>query len=167
MPLPTIHDPRQLIPYLKRWQRQLAPSVQRAIPPRVPFNFRATSGAVGTTQIVLDWEQVKGADGYEIQYSPSGDFSNAVSISVQNERQVSYVDDIGTTAVLRYYRIRATAGTHDHKQQGKSRWSAPISVTSGAGSTTYDEQSSEDWADPFGWDNYQSGAYYYGGDPNE
>ena len=137
--LPTITSLELLIPNLKIWQHALAPTVNIPPTPRPPFNFRAVGGAVGATGVTLQWEIVQGADGYQIQSSNTGDFSNASIIATTHElAATSWFDSTISTGVKRYYRIRATSGTTNQPQTIFGQWSAPISNSSGSNTTVYD-----------------------------
>jgi hypothetical protein len=140
--LPIISSLEQLLPTLKIWQQTLNPLTNTPVPPRPPFNLRATGGASGATGITLNWELVTGADGYEIQSSSTGDFSNASIIAtLTNIASTSWFDSTTVTSVKKYYRIRATIGTTNAPHSIKGAWSASISNTSGSGTTTYDQTS--------------------------
>jgi hypothetical protein len=135
--LPNINTLEEAIPTLKVWQQTLNQVVSSPPPPRTPFNFQAQEGATGVTGIALSWELVRGADGYEIQMSTTGDFSTASIIATLTSAVANtYFDNTISTSVKRYYRIRATAGTANSPHSVKGIWSAPISQTSGSGTTT-------------------------------
>lgn len=140
--LPSINSLQQLLPTLKIWQQTINPSVNAPTPPRTPFNFRAIGGASGATGVTLNWELVRGADGYQVQSSPTGDFSNASIVATLNSAAaISWFDSTIASGVKRYYRIRATTGTVNQPQSVFGVWSAPISSTSGNGTTSYDQTS--------------------------
>ena len=116
-----------------------------------------TGGATGATGITLTWDVVKGSDGYEIQASPTGDFSNASIIaSITGQVGTSFFDSTTTTGVTRYYRIRATAGTQSQPHSIKGIWSSPISVASGSGATTYGNSSGSSGSS--GWNRPRNGG---------
>jgi len=136
--LPTITTLQALLPSLKIWQQKIQPVLGNVPTPRCPFNFRATGGPTGTTFVVLNWEEVSGTDGYEIQASSTGDFSTATTIATfKSPVATSWVDTTITTGVQRWYRIRSTAGTLAKPQSVFSVWSAPITSTSGNNTTSY------------------------------
>jgi len=136
--LPTITTLQALLPSLKIWQQKIQPALGNVPVPRCPFNFRASGGPTGTTFVVLNWEQVSGTDGYEIQASSTGDFSTATTIATfKSPVATAYVDSTVTTGVQKWYRIRSTAGTLAKPQSVTSVWSAPVSNTSGSGTTSY------------------------------
>lgn len=140
--LPSINSLEHAIPTLKIWQQRLNTLTRAPVPLRTPFNFRAAGGTTGATGITLSWEVVKGSDGYEVQSSPTGDFSNAPIIAtLTSQVATSFFDSTGATAVKRYYRIRTTTGTNSAPRTVKSQWTAPINATSGSGVTTYDSTS--------------------------
>lgn len=140
--LPGINSLQELLPTLKIWQQRMNTVIDTPVAPRSPFNFQAVGGVVGATGITLSWEIVKGADGYEIQSSPTGDFSTAPIIAaLTSPVATSWFDSTITTGVKRYYRIRSTVGTTNAPHTIKGQWTAPIFVTSGSGTTTYDQTS--------------------------
>lgn len=140
--LPTITTLESAIPYLKIWQQRLNPLLNVALPVRCPFNFNVT-GATGTSGLTLNWESVKGADGYRIYFSTTGDFSSSTLLTViTNAAQTSFYDNMGASGVKRWYRISATSGTVTAPQSFESVLSAPISASSGTAGTTYDNTSS-------------------------
>ena len=61
----------QLLPLLK-------PIAILPPPPRAPFNLRVLGGS---SEYRLSWEDIPGADGYELQMSTNGDFPSATTIS--------------------------------------------------------------------------------------
>ena len=142
MSLPTITSLEQMLPALKIWQQKLNSVLNSPVAPHAPFNFAASGGATGATGITLSWAIVKGADGYELQFSTNGNFSTAAIIGILGRIDAtSFFDSTTVTSVKRYYRVRATAGTKNQPHSVKGAWSAPISVTSGSGATTYDSTS--------------------------
>ena len=80
-----------------------------AILPRAPFNLRALGGSSGNT---LSWEDILRADGYELQMSANGDFSQATTVYSGNA--TSFSDVHITTGTLRWYRIRSYANTRQN-----------------------------------------------------
>jgi hypothetical protein len=143
MSLPTINSLESLLPMLKIWQQTINPAISVPPIPRSPFNFRAMGGATGTIGIALSWEQVAGADGYQIQSSPTGDFSTApIVATLSSISATSFFDNTIVTGVKRWYRIRSTSGTIANPQSVQGTWTAPIYATSGSGTTTYDTVSS-------------------------
>lgn len=148
--LPTINSLDQAVSQLKVWQQSLNQVVSIPKAPRTPFNFQAAGAAAGVTGIPLSWEQVSGADGYEIQMSQTGDFSSAgIIATLPSPAATSYFDNTISTGAKRYYRIRATSGTTNQPQSVKGIWSAPITQTSGSPTTTYDTSSATSGA--AGW----------------
>jgi len=140
--LPTITGPGNLYSNLKLWQQTINPVVNAPRPPRSPFNFSAKSVAA-TTGILLSWELVKGADGYKIYFSDNGDFSSHSQLLIQitNVAQTNYFDNIGVTGQKRWYRISATTGTANAPQSVEGTQSAPISNSTGSGTTSQDNTS--------------------------
>jgi len=150
--LPVINSLEQLLPSLKVWQQALNPTLNLPVAPRTPFNLRATGGAAGATGITLNWDIVKGADGYEIQSSSNGDFSTAAIVAtLTNGAATSWFDNTQVTSVKRWYRIRATNGTTQSPHYVKGPWSAPINNTSGSATTVYDQTSGTSGASQNGW----------------
>src|ERR1700734_3330192 len=101
MPIRTVvhNHLAQLLPVLK-------PISVQPLPPRTPFNLRVTGGSAGNA---LSWETVPGADGYEIQMSPNGDFSQATTVYSGNA--TAFTDVHITTGTTRWYRARGYAKT--------------------------------------------------------
>lgn len=155
MSLPTINTLDRAVSQLKVWQQSLNPVLATPKAARTPFNFQAAGGATGVLGITLSWEAVPGADGYEVQMSPTGDFSTAVTIvNLTSAAATSFYDNTATSAVKRYYRIRSTSGTTSQPHSVPGIWSAPISQTSGSGNTTHDTVSfssgNQGWNGPRG-----------------
>jgi hypothetical protein len=137
MALPTITSLHQILSGLKQWQQQLNPSVSLPVEPRAPWNLRITGG---TSTNALSWEKVPGAQGYEVQVSANGDFSNAPILTTPSDSSAtSHADNTITNGVKRWYRIRTTTGTANQPGLLKSLWSAPVISTSGSGTTIYDQ----------------------------
>lgn len=142
MSVPAITSLNDIVSKLNLWRQQINPLVSQPILPRSPFNFQAQGGIAGTTGILLGWDQVPHADGYEIQSSPTGDFSTVgVSVVIDNGAQTSYFDSLGVASTKRYYKIRATGGTVAQPHTIKGTLTAAISATSGSGTTSYDNTS--------------------------
>lgn len=139
--LPTITNLSNAVQYLKIWQQQLNPVVSSPKPPRSPFNL-VTKSVAGTTGIALSWETVRGADGYVIYYSDTGDFSaNNVLTKITNPAQKGFFDDLNASGKTRYYKIASTAGTQNAPQSVLGNTSAPISATTGVTATSSDTTS--------------------------
>lgn len=117
---------QQLLPQLKR-------NAVQPVPPRTPRNLRSTGVASGNA---VSWETVPGADGYELQMTPNGDFSTAAT--VQSGAPTTY-NDIVPAGTKRWYRVRPTAGTPSQPGIIKGNWSAPIISVGNSGATTYDQ----------------------------
>jgi len=138
--LPTITAMEQLLPALKIWQQQLNPVVNSPVAPHAPFNVAAAGGAAGATGITITWGVLPGVDGYEVQMSPNGDFTNATVIAtLTNLAATSTFDSTVVTGVKRWYRVRGTAGTRNQPHTVKGIWSAPVAATSGSGLVTHDQ----------------------------
>jgi hypothetical protein len=150
--LPQINSLEELLPALKIWQQTLNPVISTPPIPRSPFNFHATGGAAGAIGITLNWEQVSGADGYQIQSSTTGDFSTApIVATLSSISATSFFDNTVVTGVKKYYRIRSTSGTLSNPQSVQGVWTSPISASSGSGTTVYDQVSNSSGTN--GWNN--------------
>jgi hypothetical protein len=127
--LPTIRRREDLIPYLKRWERAVAPLLRAPRPAKVPWNLRVTSKRNG---ILIEWDAIVGADGYEVQRSDDGSFtdSGTITIPITNRLQNSHFDALGGVSVARTYRIRSTAGTDSRPYSVKGVWSFSVTETS-------------------------------------
>lgn len=106
--LPTIRHASQLVPYLKRWQKIIDPSLARPVKLKSPWRFRATRKRGGN---LLQWATVTGADGYEILRSDTPDFSSPLVIPIRSGVQNAYFDPVGGSPETKSYKIRATSGT--------------------------------------------------------
>lgn len=118
--LPTPTSIQDVPRILKKWQTQLNPLLTKVKTPHAPFNFQAASARGG---IQLSWKSIPGtdADGYQIQRSDSGDFSNPTVFTVAGANQATFFDSLGGTAggtgsITKWYRIRATNGTQANPQ---------------------------------------------------
>jgi hypothetical protein len=157
MALPPVSSMGSFVSTLKIWQQKLNPGLISPPQPRTPFNFRASGGPTGANAILLNWEQVRGADGYQIQMSTTPDFSNATIVAtLRSPVATAWVDVTDTTGAQRWYRIRSTAGTVRRRQSVVGIWSAPVSSTSGNNSTTYDQTSGS--SGPGGWNRPTAGS---------
>lgn len=119
------------IPQLIQWQQNLKQNLIVPLPAPVPANFTVKSQQGGN---YLSWTQMKGADGYEIDKSVTGDFATVLqTISITGGQNVAFFDPIqtasGATPTKYYYRIRSTAGTSTQPQISKGKSSAVISAT--------------------------------------
>lgn len=131
MALPTITDASQLPQYLKVWQTELAPLLKKALVPRIPWNFAITSKQGGN---YATWQGVAEADGYILDISTTGDFSTgAITVPLLGQNNTAYFDNVptagGAAPAIRYYRVRATAGTTANPQSVSGRPSQVISST--------------------------------------
>lgn len=127
MPIPSVARAHlaQLLPVLK-------PIAVRPVPPRTPWNFRATANSSGNA---LSWESVPGADGYELQMTTNGDFSTASTVFAG--AATTFTDAVAS-GTKRWYRVRPFARTRQDEIV-PGTWSAPLISTSGSGTTTYDQ----------------------------
>lgn len=129
----------QLLPVLQSWRTTLTPVVNQPQQVRPPFNLNAHA-ASGTFGIVLNWEQVRGADGYVIYYSDNGNFAgDSTLVTLKSAVCTSYFDNLNATGVNRWYRIASTSGTPSQPQSVIGQMSAAIQATSGSGQTSYDQ----------------------------
>jgi hypothetical protein len=145
--IPTITDTRQLARYLKNWERGITPSLQVARTPKIPWNLKAEGKTNG---ILLTWNTVPGADGYEILRSANADpdFStttNITIIAVRQAQQDSYFDDLGAASVKRHYKIRATAGTISKPYSVAGPFSGIVTETSDSGTSDSDTTISDEF----------------------
>jgi hypothetical protein len=136
--LPTITTPNQVLPALKIWQQKLAVTLQKPQLVRPPWNLQASS-ITGSNSILLGWDAVKGADGYVIYGSSSGDFSsdNQVLKVQRSPVAVSWVDTLPATGITRYYRVASTSGTVADPQSAISSPSAAVKISSGTNGPIY------------------------------
>jgi|SRR6516164_5261516 hypothetical protein len=135
--LPTITTLEQLLPAIKVWQQKLNTVLEKGRVLRPPFNLRASS-VTGARAILLEWEVVPGADGYEISVSSNGDFSDEQVLQVQTSPlATSYVHSLSASGITQYYRVSATSGTVANPQSVIGAPSAPVSIASGHNGTVF------------------------------
>ena len=150
--LPTINTREQLLPYLKQWSRSLAPLLRRPTTPQAPWRFRVTNQRGG---LLLEWDTVSEADGYELLKSSTPDLSVPEIISLNSAQANSYFDPVSGSGAgvtgTRYYKLRATAGTETNPHSVKGLLTGIVSATSidpadtaTAGGTTFDTTTSDD-----------------------
>lgn len=113
--IPLISNQSQLQQYLQTWRAHVSKNLQRPPAPIIPWNFNATNMRGG---IMLTWSPTPGADGYEVLRTDNGDFSgspgsNLTVTPIRDPKASSYFDSLGGTATKKWYKIRATSGTHD------------------------------------------------------
>ncbi len=125
--LPVITTQEGLLLYLKQFERKLNPLLARARTPKSVWNFKVTTKRGG---LLLEWDILSGADGYEIQSSVNADFASPVVIPLRNSQQNSYFDALGGGPTTRFYKIRATAGTIRTPHTVKGKLSGIVSGTS-------------------------------------
>lgn len=131
MSLPVITDQSQLVPMLNNWNKQLSSLAKKPPAPRVPWNFSVVNKQGGN---YLTWQGVKEADGYMVDISTNGDFSTGVqTVPLLGQTNTAYFDNVptsgGATPALRYYRVRATAGTSSNPQAVSGKATQVISST--------------------------------------
>src|SRR5215469_7680005 len=137
--LPNITSPEALLPALKQWQQKLNGVVNKPRPARPPYNTRVSSIS-GSTSILIEWEPVRGADGYQVFSSPTGDFSNRqILATLTSPTATSFVHDLGATGKPQFYAVASTSGTVSQPQSVLGKLSAAITNTSGSGTTVYDQ----------------------------
>lgn len=127
--LPTISNPSEQQDFQKNQQIALLPSVNLPPTPQAPWNFKGTParGAINFT-----WASVKGADGYELFHSDTGDFSpgNYHTHSLAGQTQVELLHPMGGAPATGYFKLRATAGTASNPNAVKGVFTGAIKVTS-------------------------------------
>jgi len=146
--IPVLTD----FPGLAQWRQALQNSVKSVATPKIPWNFAVQNKQGGN---YLTWQSVSGADGYIVDVSTSGDFSSGTtSVTLQGNANTAYFDTVptaqGATPALRYYRVRATAGTTNQPQsvQGVasgvvSSQAIPPNDTTTASTTTLDTSTTD------------------------
>lgn len=113
-PIPVLNS----LPGIEEWRQSLKQTVKNVSTPKVPWNFTVSSKQGGN---YLSWQIVVGADGYIVEISSTGDFSTGVDAKqLPGNENISYFDTVptsgGATPSIRYYRVRATAGTVNRPQ---------------------------------------------------
>lgn len=119
------------IPALAQWQAGLRQTLKTAIAPPVVANFSVASKQGGN---YLTWAVMKAADGYQVEISSAGDFSTLLtSIQLPGNSSTAYFDTVPTSAggapAIRYYRVRATAGTTKAPQSVLGKPTSVLSST--------------------------------------
>jgi hypothetical protein len=127
MAIPIIN----IVPGLTQWRQVLNKSVKSVPSPKVPWNFQVANKQGGN---YLTWQTVSGADGYIVEISTNGDFSTGVDAKqLPGNNNISYFDTVptssGASPAIRYYRVRATAGTTNQPQSVQGNASGAISST--------------------------------------
>ena len=132
--LPTPTSIQDVPRILKKWQTQLNPLLSQVKTPHAPYNFQATRARGG---IQLSWKTIAGtdADGYQIQRSDDGNFSNPTIFTIAGANQGTFLDSLGGTAggtgpITKFYRIRATNGTQANPQSVFGVLSGTITTSS-------------------------------------
>lgn len=111
--IPTLTNFSELQQYLATTRVGLGQVLRKPSPPNVVFNLAVSSQQGGN---YLTWSQTKGADGYIVEISTNGDFSDILtSTSLDGIDATAYFDAVptatGSAPPKRYYRVRATSGT--------------------------------------------------------
>ena len=135
--LPNISNLQQLLPSLKIWQQRLNRTIQKPQAPRAPFNLKASS-MTGATAVLLEWEPVRGADGYIVYSSDVGDFSDGRVAKVQaNPMATTWTDNLVIAGKTRFYRVSATSGTIANPRSVVGNPSVVVSIASGHNAPLY------------------------------
>lgn len=113
--LPLINNQSSLMQTLATWRKHIGKNLQRPPAPAIPWNFSVTNARGGNQ---LNWSTVPRSDGFEILRSDNGDFSggpgsNLTLIAVRDALATKYFDPLGGPPTKKWYKIRATSGTHD------------------------------------------------------
>lgn len=128
--LPPITNDAQIIQVLNTWRNKLSGQLKKTTTPAIPWNFSLATKQGGN---LISWTAVKGADGYELNISITGDFTDAQVINMPSGLQENYFDSAGVTGgatpTKRFYKIRATAGTNSQPQSVKGPFSGAVSGT--------------------------------------
>lgn len=106
------------IPGIQQWQQVLKTVNASPQTPKIPWQFKVKNQQGGN---YLTWQAVTGADGYIVDISANGDFSTTLSSkNLLGNNNITLFDSIptsnGATPAIRYYRVRATAGTVSQPQ---------------------------------------------------
>jgi len=125
--IPTITT----IPGLAQWQAGLRQTLFSPTSPPIPANFAVASKQGGN---YLTWSAVKGADGYQVEISSTGDFSVLLTAHLlPGNNANAHFDTVptstGTAPTVRYYRVRATAGTVKNPQNVLGKPTSVLSST--------------------------------------
>lgn len=125
--IPTINS----LPGLELWRKALNDRITTVLTPKVPWNFKVSNKQGGN---YLTWDVVKGADGYIVSISLTGDFSTGVDEhKLPGNQAISFFDSAptsgGAAPAIRYYTVTATAGTVSNPQSVRGIASGVISST--------------------------------------
>jgi len=126
-PIPVLNS----LPGVEEWRQSLKQTVKTVATPKVPWNFVVSNKQGGN---YLTWQIVEGADGYIVEISTTGDFSTGIDAKqLPGNENISYFDTVptsgGATPPIRYYRVRATAGTVNQPQSVQGIATGVISST--------------------------------------
>jgi len=126
-PIPVLTS----FPGIEEWRQSLKQTVKTVATPKVPWNFAVANKQGGN---YLTWQLVEGADGYIVEISTTGDFSTGVDAKqLPGNENISYFDTVptsgGAAPPIRYYRVRATAGTVNQPQSVQGIATGVISST--------------------------------------
>ena len=124
--LPAASSYQALLQTLQTWRTTLGQVLNSASVPSIPWNFRLTQIRGG---LQLDWAAVKGADGYQLLRSATGDMSSPTVIVLGSPQQTTYVDTFANPTKM-YYKIQATAGTQSQPHSVIGNPSGVVSGTS-------------------------------------
>ena len=96
---------------------QMVPAPPPLVAPDAPTGL-AVSGATDTT-ITWGWDEVMGADGYQVQFNTAGDFAG---VDAMNVSETSHTQTDLTAGMEGHLRVRATLGSGDRMVM--SEWTA-------------------------------------------
>lgn len=118
-------------PGLAQWQAGLRQTLLSPVSPPIPANFVVASKQGGN---YLTWSAVKGADGYQVEVSSAGDFSTILTAHLlPGNAATAHFDTVPTSSgvapAIRYYRVKATAGTIKNPQSITGKPTSVLSST--------------------------------------
>ena len=106
---------------IKTYRCSCGETITETIPKLVLSNTTLKKPTAKGKNISIKWNRVKGASGYEIEYSTSKYFYNSKSITVDNPRKITY--KIKKLKKNKKYYIRARAYVTDGTNFVYSKWS--------------------------------------------
>lgn len=119
------------LPGIEEWRQALNKRLKVPLTPKVPWNFKVSNKQGGN---YLTWDTVKGADGYIVSISLTGDFSTGVDEhKLPGNQAVSFFDSVptsgGAAPAARFYTVRATSGTVSNPQSVQGLSTGVVSST--------------------------------------